>query len=81
MDEASSLSEYTVSSTSGDEADVAKLAVDGINLKMLKSLLKSYGSIKSFSLTRDIDPMKVSAFLYEICVELTYQYLDGSSLA
>ena len=76
VDEDGSSGEYTVS-TSGDEADVAELAVDGINLKMLKSLLKSYGSIKSFSLTKDVDPMKASAFLYDMRWTNIYIYISG----
>jgi hypothetical protein len=52
-------SEDAVSTTGGEENDIT----DGINLKMLKSLLKSFGSIRLFSLVKDADLMKVSAFL------------------
>jgi hypothetical protein len=47
--------------TSADEANEVTLGGDGINLKMLKGLLKSFGSIRSFFLAKDVDPMKASA--------------------
>lgn len=78
VDEDNSLSEDAVSTT-GDGADNTTLAGDGINLKMLKSLLKSFGSVRSFSLAKDVDPIRVSAFLYGVCV-YPDMYLDGVSL-
>lgn len=63
-----SISSSDAVSTAGDEADDITLSVDGINLRMLKSLLKSYGTVRSFSLTKDVDPMKASASLYDIYV-------------
>jgi hypothetical protein len=65
--EDSSSSEDAVSTTGGEDDDVA-LADDGINLKMLKSLLKSFGSVRSFSLAKDVDTIKASAVMYVICV-------------
>jgi hypothetical protein len=51
---------------SADEANQVTLGDDGINLKMLKSLLKSFGSIRSFSLAEDVDPMKASASVWHM---------------
>lgn len=46
----------------GDDADIITGAGDGINLNMLKSLLKSFGTVRVFSLVKDIDPtVKVGA--------------------
>jgi hypothetical protein len=51
IDEGSSPNEDAV----GDDADIVTGAGDGINLKMLKSLLKSFGTVRVFFLVKDID--------------------------
>ncbi|KAF8236469.1 hypothetical protein L208DRAFT_1375985 [Tricholoma matsutake] len=65
VDEDNSLSEDAVSTT-GDGADNTTLAGDGINLKMLKSLLKSFGSVRSFSLAKDVDPIRPHVKVFHV---------------
>lgn len=63
VEEDGTSSEDALSAT-GDEADIVTVAGDKINLKMLKSMLKSFGSLRSFSLAKDIDSNKAGASLF-----------------